>query len=510
MRQVHLDFHTSPDIPDVGADWNAEDFVRTLQDARVNSINVFAKCHHGMNYYPTKIGPVHPALKFDLLGAQIEACHRSDIRCPIYISVGFEVSAAQRHPEWRQVSKEGRLVGNAPLEAGWGADGWPWLCVNNGYADELIAQTEELLSLYECDGFWYDILMVGEGACLCVNCLAEMRREGRDPANDIHRIAHNHAVMRRFMERASAVIRAKAPDAAIFYNCRPWEELENEFDFHSQVEIESLPTGGWGYGFFPLWARYGRGFGLPTVGMTGRFAGSWADWGGLKHPDALRYECGTILAAGGAICVGDQMHPRGRLSSAVYEVIGEAFRDVEAVEALCLGAEPETQMALLMLGEAGDAVQGAGKMLLELHGQFDLVTPKSCPDLGRYDVLVVPDGGLPAPEVTEKLRQFMAGGGKLLASHRALLDETVGKFLLPDALGIDYLGPAGQQPGLFSDCAPSGRAGASRRLFLLPLRRPRLPRRAASGNGCFSGRLRNLFQPHLGAFFVAPVFAALR
>ncbi len=77
MRQVHLDFHTSPDIPDVGADWDAEHFVRTLKEARVNSITVFAKCHHGMNYYPTKIGPVHPSLKFDLLGEQIEACHRA-------------------------------------------------------------------------------------------------------------------------------------------------------------------------------------------------------------------------------------------------------------------------------------------------------------------------------------------------------------------------------------------------------------------------------------------------
>ena len=53
MRQVHLDFHTSPDIPDVGTDWDAQHFVETLQQAHVNSITVFAKCHHGMNYYPT-------------------------------------------------------------------------------------------------------------------------------------------------------------------------------------------------------------------------------------------------------------------------------------------------------------------------------------------------------------------------------------------------------------------------------------------------------------------------
>jgi len=44
MRQVHLDFHTSPDIPDVGADWDADHFVATLQEARVNLI--ILSCSH--------------------------------------------------------------------------------------------------------------------------------------------------------------------------------------------------------------------------------------------------------------------------------------------------------------------------------------------------------------------------------------------------------------------------------------------------------------------------------
>src|SRR5690242_8188316 len=131
FRQVHLDFHTSPDIPDVGADWDAGHFVDTLRAARVNSITLFAKCHHGMNYYPSQIGPVHPALKFDLLGEQIAACHAAGIRCPIYISVVWDVSAAARHPEWRQVGADGQLIGRTPLENG---RGWPWLCVNNAYA----------------------------------------------------------------------------------------------------------------------------------------------------------------------------------------------------------------------------------------------------------------------------------------------------------------------------------------------------------------------------------------
>jgi hypothetical protein len=72
QRQIHLDFHTSPHIPDVGCDFDAEAFAATMKRAHVNSVTVFAKCHHGMCYYPTQTGVSHPAIgDRDLLGEQI-------------------------------------------------------------------------------------------------------------------------------------------------------------------------------------------------------------------------------------------------------------------------------------------------------------------------------------------------------------------------------------------------------------------------------------------------------
>ncbi|MGA2585370.1 MAG: hypothetical protein ABSG31_19040 [Tepidisphaeraceae bacterium] len=50
-RQIHLDFHTGPDIADVGVDFDAREFADTMRRARVNSVTVFAKCHHGHLYY---------------------------------------------------------------------------------------------------------------------------------------------------------------------------------------------------------------------------------------------------------------------------------------------------------------------------------------------------------------------------------------------------------------------------------------------------------------------------
>ena len=67
-RQVHLDFHTSADCENVGADVDPE---------------VFAKCHHGFSYYPTEVGTRHPNLAVpDLMGAQIEALHGIGVLAP--------------------------------------------------------------------------------------------------------------------------------------------------------------------------------------------------------------------------------------------------------------------------------------------------------------------------------------------------------------------------------------------------------------------------------------------
>ena len=74
FRQIHLDFHTSEHIPGIGAAFDPKEFVGTLRDAAVNSITIFAKCHHGWSYYPTKVGAPHPQLaRPDLMGDMVRA-----------------------------------------------------------------------------------------------------------------------------------------------------------------------------------------------------------------------------------------------------------------------------------------------------------------------------------------------------------------------------------------------------------------------------------------------------
>lgn len=136
-RQVHLDFHTSELIPGIGEEFNKEQWQNALKSGHVNQVNIFAKGHHSWSYYPTNVGQMHPHLKFDLLGAQIEACHEIGVRCPIYFTVGWSANDAESHPEWCARKKDGSYLTlnwdfNAAATDRKPDYSWKWMCAASG------------------------------------------------------------------------------------------------------------------------------------------------------------------------------------------------------------------------------------------------------------------------------------------------------------------------------------------------------------------------------------------
>jgi hypothetical protein len=165
FRHIHLDFHTSPAVTGVGEAFRAEEFARVLTEAAVNSITIFGKCHHGMSYYPTKVGVRHPSLKIDLVGEMIEACHRQGIRVPVYISTMYDQRIWREHAEWRVCDEEGKPSGlrgfTGPLKADLGR-----ICMNTPYLDYVVAQAHEILRNYEAGRDHSMTLRVPRFGCL--------------------------------------------------------------------------------------------------------------------------------------------------------------------------------------------------------------------------------------------------------------------------------------------------------------------------------------------------------
>lgn len=440
FRQIHLDFHTSELIPDVAADFDAREFAATLKAARVNSINVFAKCHHGWAYYDTRIAARHPSLKIDLLGEMVRACRASGIHVLYYYSLVWDVLQARRHPEWRMLTRDGKTIGGTTGEP----NVWPWLCMNTPYLDHCVRENEELIANYDVDGAWFDILKQPPEGCWCRWC-AEERKALRlgDSPEDIHR--HNKHVAKKVQDRLNAVVLKRFPDGLRFYNSRMVIGVRDEIPRYSHIEIESLPSGGWGYTHFQQRVRYLRTLGKDMVGMTGRFHKSWGDFGGLKNQAALDFECLNFVANGAKCCVGDQLHPRGRLDKTTYERIGRTYAKIEALEPWARGTR-----AAADIGVVSSAVfqpestqkltpedQGFTNMLVELHQQFNVLDLDE--DFKRYKVVILPDVIQPSEALIRKLDAYAAQGGAVILSHESLVDIAARRFAW-SAAGVRYEG----------------------------------------------------------------------
>ena len=441
-RQVHLDFHTNPDIPDIGRDFNREEWINTLTEARVNSITLFAKCHHGYCYYPAKTGPVHPHLSFDLLGAQYEACKAADINAPIYISAGTDTYISDRHPEWRECrpSPDGRTYTQWAL-----APGFLKLCFNSPYLDYLVRQIQEVASLYpDCVGIFLDI--INQGECMCPSCIKWMTDNGLDPSLPESRRKCAARGLEEYYRRSTEAARSADPRMRVFHNSGHVAKNDTGvLKYFSHLELESLPTGGWGYDHFPMSAKFAANLDLDFLGMTGKFHTTWGEFGGFKHPNALRYECMQMLAFGSKCSVGDQLHPSGSLDRSTYALIGNAYREVEQKEPWCAGAAQMADIALLSReAETGvrEADNGAGRILLEGHYLFNLIN-RSMP-FEPYKLIILADDIPVDKPLKAKLEKYLAWGGRLLLSGRSGLDPDTGDFALDT--GCRYLGESPYQP----------------------------------------------------------------
>lgn len=442
FRHIHLDFHTSPAISGVGSEFNAAEFAQMLKDARVNSITIFAKCHHGMAYYPTKVGFPHPNLKLDLLGEMLEACHRQSIVTPVYISTLYDQRAWRQHGEWRALLPDGREDGHrghaGPTVAELGR-----LCINTGYANYVNSMAEEVVATYDIDGLFYDNFTYGSEGCSCPNCMLERQKLGLDSTRHEDRIRHMHIVMDRAMQQFAEIVRRKQPKATVYINGpltlrQDPGFLRSSLRYFSHIEIESLPGGSWGYSYYPMAARRLRNLGLETRGMTGAFHRSWGDFGSVRNQAALDYECFRMLAESNMCSVGDHLHPSGKLNKVTYDRIGKTYRSIAEKEPWCRGARAVTEIASLITYEGNDGLEsdlGVAAMLTQLRMQYDFIDQDE--DFSRYKVLILPDSHRSGGDLEAKLRRYLAAGGKLVLSNESGLDPERKKFALP--VGADYV-----------------------------------------------------------------------
>lgn len=451
-RQVHLDFHTSEHIPNIGVAFDKDSFAEQLLEAKVNSITCFARCHHGWCYYPSKAFPetVHPNLKNkNLLIEQIEACHEKGIAVPIYTTVQWDSYIAKKHPEWLAVDENGDYINSQGIPE---PHFYYTICLNSPYRTYFKEHLKDLIAVIgpdNIDGIFMDILF--RTNCNCENCQKEMAAKGIENNSTINRLAYSEIMLTEFKEEISSLINKLAPKAGIFYNGSHvgYADKKN-LDAYSHLELESLPSGGWGYDHFPITARYSRNLNKEFIGMTGKFHTYWGDFHSLKNKEALTFEVLNMFALGAHGCsIGDQLHPDGKLSKAGYDLIGDVYDIVENIENDCLEAcIPVTEIGVLTPEETwvagGHSLRidpsliGINRMLQELNYQFDIIDSEM--DFSQYKVIILPDVIQYKDNLYEKLVKFEKNGGTIISSYKSLFNDS--SHYMNELFGLEFLGDA--------------------------------------------------------------------
>ncbi|HPP29729.1 MAG TPA: alpha-L-fucosidase [bacterium] len=441
-RAIHLDFHTMPGVYDVGRDFDPDEFAKTLKEANVDYITVFARCNLGFAYYPTEIGIVHPGLKRkDLLGEMVSACHKKGIKVAAYFNAVLDHQHAILHREWCKVNRNGQVA-----EVDKMGHFFRKMCLNTGYKEHLLGMVEEVLDMYPVDGIFLDCFSLLP--CYGVECIEGMRKLGMDPDNEKQGWEFCWIITKRFGEEVKKLLKVKKRDIFLYFNGLPYRYQP------THIELEVLPTGGWGYDYLPWIIRYARTLKKPYFTMTGRFHKSWGDFGGLRPEHSLLFDLYNSIANGGTCSVGDHMHPRGKLEKPVYEMIGRCYSKIKEIEEFTEGAKSEADVVIIdptlerIPGFPFDyeSIAGATRMLMELKYQFDV--SDGLEDISKYSVVVLPDSVSVDGKLKEKLEKHLEKGGIIISSGYSGIDREKGKFVVK-GYKIEFEGDEENDPSFF-------------------------------------------------------------
>lgn len=452
MHQVKYalfyDFHTSPNHPDVGDRFDAEKLTDRFLECGVDYVTFHARCNMGMAYYDTAIGIKHPSLRRDLFGELAEACARKRIALGAYFNAGISRAEGVAHMNWATLRFDGTIYGE-PRHGPFSMT----MCYNSPYRDHLLAMTLEVAEKYPVKGFFFDCM--GAFPCVCPNCIERMRREDVDFTSFEEVKAFGARSAAKLAQALSDALRKVDPEYLLYFNDISFEDQQSAGNY---LEFECLPNKDCGYAYMHTMPHYMRTLGKPCVHMTGRF-NQWSDFGGLRNINALKYELNFAIANGMRPNIGDHLLPDGSVNETVFTLIRNVYGELHRYDEWLDSIHTAAEIAIVYPKQKSQIgrdpeILGAIRILTELRMQFDIVTKAT--DWSRYSVLVFPDSVEFDKDIKLRVMNYLAAGGKILASGQSGLDS---ERNFPDAWGISFVGKTPFNPAYFQMTDPAAVGG---------------------------------------------------
>ncbi len=200
------------------AHYDPQRMIDLYVQANLNAVMFYCQSHVGLCYWPTTTGKQHAGLNGrDIVGELLALLNEHDIAATAYYSLIFNNQAALDHPDWAIISPKGY---HKPGRYG-------HVCPNNpDYRAFALAQTEELVTGYDFDGFFFDMTFWPD-ICVCPHCRKRYLEEtGRPIPLTIDWLSPEwcafQAARERWIEEFAGMFTAQArlrkPDMPVYHN----------------------------------------------------------------------------------------------------------------------------------------------------------------------------------------------------------------------------------------------------------------------------------------------------
>ncbi len=451
--------------PEGRFDFDLETAMSRARDTGAESMMFYAQDCWGYALYPSDTSVRHPHLTYDFFGKQVELARKRGMSAVAYYCIQFNNQVVLNHRDWAWVNEKGEPE----------RERWYEPCMDTPYRQYVLAMIEEISRRYEIDELFLDVFGIqfwlyhSEGKnpfCFCKHTEAAWNNEyPGDPYREGFKTQegwdrryqwHQRRTMFDLLDEIIAAARQHRPDLLISLNGGPEmfpDALLKKVSFLYNEPVKTT-TG------ISLSSIFIRGWGRPDY-QGGVFTW-WPYIDSIPGPphrveaDALLLQNTRVFFVGETPLVSyiDGVN----FSTRWFERAAEAFADVRNVDCLLPGTKPVLSAAMLY-SEATRNVMDAQKRPLDFRrsttGGLELMTysgrpVESIPEfrltpelLREFETLVLPQVDVLSDTQAAMIREWVAGGGTLVAIFKCgLLDEnqkTRANFALADVLGVDYV-----------------------------------------------------------------------
>jgi len=460
LMNMLVDYYELDPYAAYGAGAEMERTVSALREIRPGYIAIYAKGHSGITTWPSSLRTQHGNLAKDMPAFWREATRKAGVDLFFYYSGTIDGLAAERHPEWRRITRDGtpdNFLGSIYGDqfAMYGA------CPLSRYWDDWVSvQLRELIEDYDPEGIWVD----GDGGfCYCERCRERFRSETgcKEQWDDIRQrpdlepsyIRFYEQVIYEWQSRFRQHVAALKPGCVyITSSTRPWATEYGESPYAWLMIERHLPSRGSIHDLAALTRFYATSelplelFVCDSTGMHARPMIRCR----TKTLDRMLQEVATVAANGAVVgywtfpsATGALIPTRTKRAAAARHFLEErkdVFRRTRpAASTVILATRTPVKRGRVRAGGMWPnasrcgvvelSVAGAHKAFAAMHHSPVIVRDAGFAEDLAADLVILPEQEALPDETAAALKAYVERGGKLLTTGVSIRNPAVCEML---------------------------------------------------------------------------------